>query len=103
MPGPRRFPQNRGLPSSLESWYAHRMFGQLNTVSRRSLLVSAGIAIAALLGYQVGRESVPPDRIPGAPLIGIASLTSDDYVRAVRDSGGIPVVLPNADGSDEKI
>lgn len=37
------------------------------------------------------------------PVIGIASLTSDTYVRAIRDSGGIPVVLPNADGSVEKI
>lgn len=37
------------------------------------------------------------------PVIGIASLTSDTYVRAIRDSGGIPVVLPNADGSVAKI
>jgi GMP synthase-like glutamine amidotransferase len=38
-----------------------------------------------------------------APLIGIASLTSDTYVRAVLQAGGIPVVLPNADGNTGRI
>jgi len=37
------------------------------------------------------------------PVIGIASLTSDTYVRAIRSCGGVPVVLPNADGSPYKI
>jgi putative glutamine amidotransferase len=39
----------------------------------------------------------------GAPLIGIASLADDAYVRAVRDAGGIPLVLPNTDGYTEQI
>jgi len=38
-----------------------------------------------------------------APLIGIASLTSGSYIRAVREAGGIPVVLPNTDGNADRI
>jgi len=75
----------------------------MKTQTRRSLIFSAGVLVAGLLGFQVGRQS---DTIGGgsdAPLIGIASLTSDTYVRAIRDSGGIPVVLPNTDGSVDKI
>lgn len=37
------------------------------------------------------------------PLIGIASLTNDSYVRAVRAAGGVPVVLPNADGDGAQV
>ena len=33
------------------------------------------------------------------PVIGIASYGGDAYVRAIRESGGIPIVLPNADGN----
>lgn len=33
------------------------------------------------------------------PLIGIASLPNDSYVRAVRTCGGLPIVLPNTDGN----
>ena len=38
-----------------------------------------------------------------APLIGIASLTNDSYVLAVKEAGGVPIVLPNGDGSSDKI
>ncbi|MEX2579564.1 MAG: gamma-glutamyl-gamma-aminobutyrate hydrolase family protein [Verrucomicrobiales bacterium] len=76
----------------------------MKSPSRRSLIVSAGILAAGLLGFQVGRESADvADGRTSAPLIGIASLTSENYVRAIRDSGGVPVVLPNTDGSAEKI
>lgn len=71
--------------------------------TRRSLLISAGFLIAGILGFEVGRLSDSVGTGSDAPLIGIASLTSDNYVRAIRDSGGIPVILPNTDGSVEKI
>ena len=77
----------------------------MKATSRRSILIGAGLVVAGLLGFQIGRQTT--DVITGlpvdAPLIGIASLTGDNYVRAVRDSGGIPIVLPNTDGSTEKI
>lgn len=76
----------------------------MKTQTRRSLLVSAGLLVAGILGYEVGQlTDRPVVRGGDEPLIGIASLTSDNYVRAVRESGGIPVVLPNTDGSIEKI
>lgn len=59
------------------------------------------LLVAAAFGYLLGR-AVRPGTAPeaeGPPLIGIASLTSENYARAVRESGGIPVVLPNADGN----
>ncbi len=72
--------------------------------TRRSLILSAGFLVAGILGFEVGRlTDTPAVRGGEAPLIGIASLTSDSYIRAVRESGGIPVVLPNTDGSVEKI
>lgn len=37
------------------------------------------------------------------PLIGISTLNAASYVRAVRDCGGIPVILPIADGSTELV
>lgn len=37
------------------------------------------------------------------PVIGIASLSSESYVRAVRELGGIPVVFPNANCTSEEI
>lgn len=70
---------------------------------RRNLISFAIAGLAAGLGFLVGRVSVDVEPPPEAPLIGIASLASDGYVRAVRESGGIPLVLPNADGSPEKI
>lgn len=59
------------------------------------------LLVAAALGFLLGRAMIPAPapEAKGAPLIGIASLTSENYVRAVRESGGIPVVLPNVDGN----
>ena len=73
--------------------------------SRRTLLISVLACGTALAGFFVGRFSVPEATEPAfdAPLIGIASLSSADYIRAVRESGGIPVVLPNTDGSVARI
>lgn len=58
---------------------------------------------ASVLARSAGNEKASStERLP-EPVIGIASLTSETYVRAIRQCGGIPVVLPNADGSPEKI
>ncbi|MEM1441413.1 MAG: gamma-glutamyl-gamma-aminobutyrate hydrolase family protein [Verrucomicrobiota bacterium] len=73
------------------------------TRSRRAVLGSLAVLLAGGLGFFLGRVSVDVEPVSDAPLIGIASLASDGYVRAVRESGGIPLVLPNADGSPEKI
>lgn len=77
--------------------------------ARRTFLISALSVVTAAAGFFLGRVTVP-DSLPAAsvpaldaPLIGIASLTSGNYVRAVRASGGIPIVLPNTDGSVERI
>ena len=73
--------------------------------SRRTLLIAVLAFGTALAGFFVGRFSVPEETEPAfdAPLIGIASLSSADYIRVVRESGGIPVVLPNTDGSVARI
>ena len=75
-------------------------------MNRRQIFLTAGMIAALLLGFFGGRnfrkESTPTQRLD-APLIGIASLTNDSYVLAIREAGGIPVVLPNGDGSPERI
>lgn len=45
----------------------------------------------------ISSAAEPP--VTQKPLIGIASLTGDSYVQAIRDCGGIPVVLPDANGN----
>jgi len=75
-------------------------------MNKRHFLLTAGAIATALLGFLFGqnyRQNLPPEPQFGAPLIGIASLTNDTYVLAIREAGGIPVVLPNGDGSPEKI
>lgn len=75
--------------------------------SRRLFLTAALAAAAGLLGFLFGRSSVavlaPPPPAERAPLIGIASLVSENYVRAVREAGGIPIVLPNAAGNEARV
>lgn len=95
-------------------------------MKRNTLFLSLTFAVAGCIGFAAGRMS-SVELAPGpvvlasdsfdastatvdssrqaihAPIIGIASLTSDTYVRAIRECGGIPVVLPNADGSVEQI
>ncbi len=73
--------------------------------TRRRLILSTLILASGVAGFFIGRISpdVRPVPSPKAPLIGIASLTSETYIRAVRESGGIPVVLPNTDGNLEHI
>ena len=83
----------------------------MKKTSRRSILFSLFAAVSGVVGFQIGQEFSGTDPLPPsasreldpAPLIGIASLTNDSYIRAVRDAGGIPVVLPNTNGSSERI
>lgn len=96
-------------------------------MNRRSFNFTIGLIAASCAGFVVGRSSlleVPPladvdvrqpsnnpvvsteqlvQPVVSGPVIGIASLTSDTYVRAIRECGGIPLVLPNADGSADRI
>lgn len=78
--------------------------------TRRTFLTSAAVLASGILGFFVGNRSDAPlqpetPTAPGKerPLIGIASLDQETYIRAVRDHGGIPVILPNTDGSTEMI
>jgi len=74
--------------------------------------MSIATLAAACLGFLIGQHSggeaalkPAPSEAPesGAPLIGIASLTSDTYVLAIREAGGIPIILPNGDGDPDEI
>lgn len=78
--------------------------------TRRLFLTSTAVLASAVAGFFIGNRSdappgLEPQSSPSAerPLIGIASLDQETYIRAVRDHGGIPVILPNTDGSTEMI
>jgi putative glutamine amidotransferase len=68
------------------------------------------LAAACWISYVAG-ESAPKDHTaatplesrPHKPLIGIASLSDSNCVRAIRESGAVPVILPNTDGSTAMI
>jgi putative glutamine amidotransferase len=72
---------------------------------RRVLLFVALAIVTAGVGFLIGRSTLGPHQTTAkrAPLIGIASLTSEAYVRAIRESGGIPVVLPNTGGNTDRV
>ena len=75
-------------------------------MNRRLFFLASGALLTASVGYFVGQATNLPavrEASPGAPLIGIASLTSETYIRAIRQAGGIPIVLPLGDGSEEQI
>lgn len=60
--------------------------------------------LTAVAGFAIGCTSLKAQETRARkPLIGIASLTADTYSRAIRASGGIPVVLPNADGDTNNV
>ena len=84
-------------------------------MKKQSILVVFPIVMAFWLGSQLGvmptvvaqenealRKEVSPE-ISGKPIIAIASLTDDRYVRAVLKAGGIPIVLPNTDENADSI
>ena len=72
---------------------------------RRVLLFVALAIVTAGVGFLIGRSTLGPHQTTAkrAPLIGIASLTSEAYVRAIRESGGVPVVLPNTGGNTDRV
>jgi putative glutamine amidotransferase len=81
-------------------------------MKRPSILVAIAVIASVCLGFLIGQypcdDAVPTSRSVAsskseAPLIGIASLTSDTYVLAIRQAGGIPIVLPNGDGSPNEV
>ena len=78
----------------------------MTPTTRRSLLVATLALATGLAGFLLGRLGEgppPPDDKIRAPLIGIASLDGENYVRAVREAGGIPLVLPNTGGNAERV
>jgi putative glutamine amidotransferase len=81
-------------------------------MTRRTFLTFTSILAAIGLGFFFGQNAkLNPIRASrpiaekkfNAPLIGIASLTNDSYVLAIKEAGGVPIVLPNGDGSSDKI
>jgi len=72
---------------------------------RRVLLFVALAIVTAGVGFLIGQSTLGPRQTTAKrpPLIGIASLTSEAYVRAIRESGGIPVVLPNTGGNTDRV
>ena len=81
-------------------------------MSHRSFLTFISIIAAICIGFFVGQNTnLNPNRVSPstaeekfhAPLIGIASLTNDTYVEDIQKAGGVPIVLPNGDGSSDKI
>ena len=78
--------------------------------TRRLFLTATAILGSGILGFLLGdRRSAPltpPTKeisFAKRPLIGIASVNQETYIRAVRNHGGIPVILPNTDGSTAMI
>lgn len=63
-------------------------------MDRRHWMIFAAVFAAGWLGFFVGRDLPVPAR-SRAPLIGIASVNGEAYVLAVRQAGGIPVILPD--------
>jgi putative glutamine amidotransferase len=77
---------------------------------RLSIILLLLLAAACWISYRAGQAALVPEETPASPaipshkpLIGIASLTDGNYVRAIRESGAIPVVLPNTDGNTAMI
>jgi len=71
-------------------------------------MVPVGFAAAAFLvgigiwiGVWIGAERSLSEG--EAPLIGLASLSGESYLSAIRDAGGVPVVLPNGEGSENLV
>lgn len=71
-------------------------------MNRRLWMNLAAVLAAGAFGFLVGRDQSAPvpkayDGVAKVPLIGIASVNGEAYVRAVRAAGGIPVILPDHD------
>jgi putative glutamine amidotransferase len=70
-------------------------------VNRRRILVAAlvGLLSANIVHAREPGGHAGADR----PLIGVASVASDDLVRSLRDCGAVPVVLPAVDAGNGAI
>ena len=71
-------------------------------MNRRHWIVTTAVAAAGVIGFQVGNLEVS-DHLPeeeARPLMGIASGDGEAYVNAVREAGGIPVILPKSSGAE---
>lgn len=84
-------------------------FPVMNPAPRRLIVTLAPAIVLGGIGFLIGRSlsgtggPAGPSDGKRAPLIGIASLTGENYVQAIRESGGIPVVLPNTGGNEARI
>ncbi len=72
-------------------------------MTRRLWILAVGCIAIGWGGFEIGRRQETPVPFAGPPLIGIASIDGDAYVRAVQSAGGVPVILPNTDASPEAI
>ncbi len=92
---------NAGLEKGSTSPAGPGNLRRMKAHERNILAGAVVLLVAGALGFWIGRGSRPDPSAASkrAPLIGIASLTGENYARAVRESGGIPVVLPNAEGN----
>jgi putative glutamine amidotransferase len=72
---------------------------------RRQWLTVVVALLSGGLGLWGGRLLPDANSItsPRAPLIGIASVDGESYVRAIREAGGIPVILPDHAGDRTEI
>lgn len=72
-------------------------------MNRRHWIITAVVAASAVIGFQVGNRETGPGlpELRLRPLIGIASVDGEDYVRVVREAGGTPVILPKGGGEQE--
>lgn len=81
--------------------------------TRRAFLTGVFVVCSGVLGFIIGDhrselQSAPPVpelevQTSKRPLIGIASLDHAAYIQAVRNHGGIPVVLPHTGGNIEMV
>jgi putative glutamine amidotransferase len=78
------------------------IFAELPVMTRRHWILAVGCLALGWGAFEAGRRQTPVDTA-APPLVGIASIDGDAYVRAVRAAGGVPVILPNSDASPEAI
>jgi putative glutamine amidotransferase len=75
-------------------------------MNRRTWVTLVAVLAAGSIGFFTGRQTpsaTPASSPPRAPLIGIASVNGDAYVQAIREAGGIPVILPDHAGGDTEL
>jgi len=73
-------------------------------MTRRHWIFTAALLASNLPGFHSADAQVAPAAdAPKRPVIGIASVTDKNYLRAVREAGGVPKVLPTGDAALENI